>query len=81
MNDKIKVSKEDAAWYRKWEKRMASGNPKEGDYNFVVYRSGEENVYVPPTNGAEPSIFLNGAWKLVSELYEESMTQDQTESE
>lgn len=81
MSDKVRFSKQDAAWYRKWKKRIENGNPSEGDYNFFVYRSGSDDVYVPPADESEPAIFLDGSWKLISELYEESIAQDQSESE
>lgn len=62
MKDRIQVSKQDAKWYSLWRKRLDSNTPKEGDYNFVMFKAGGEVVYEPPTDGSNPSVFTNGEW-------------------
>ena len=67
MSEKIQVSNANAKWFAAWKKRMESGTPREGDYNFVLFKGKDGIVYDPPANDEAPSIFLNGKWNVLEE--------------
>jgi hypothetical protein len=62
MNEKITVSKGDAKWHTAWKKRIESNTPREGDYNFIIFKGKDGVVYEPPKDGSRPSIFQDGVW-------------------
>jgi hypothetical protein len=62
VTDKITTSTNDAKWHTAWKNRIKNNNPKEGDYNFILWKRGGEVVYQPPEDGSDPSVFLNGEW-------------------
>lgn len=62
MSERIVTSKGDAKWYTAWKKRIDTGKPREGDYNFIIFGNKGEEVYQPPVDGSKPSVFTNGVW-------------------
>ena len=69
--DKIKTDTKNAKWHTLWKKRMAENKPREGDYNFVVWKRGTEIIVEPWNKSAPPSIFTNGEWVALAEGYKE----------
>jgi hypothetical protein len=70
MENKINTSKENAKWYTVWKKRMESGKPREGDYNFVLWKNGDEIIVEPFSQELPPSIFQDGKWISLKDLYD-----------
>lgn len=69
MEDKIETSPQNAKWYTLWKKRMENSKPREGDYNFVLWKNGAELIVEPFDNSLPPSIFKDGQWQSLEELY------------
>lgn len=67
MDEKIQVSNANAKWLTAWKKRIESEKPREGDYNFVIFRNKDGVIYQPPANGELPAIFLNGKWNAIED--------------
>lgn len=65
MNDKINVSKSNAKWHASWKKRIESNTPREGDYNFILFKGKDGIVYEPPFDGSDPAVFENGQWNKI----------------
>ena len=63
MNEKINVNQTNAKWHTAWKKRIESGKPREGDYNFIMFKGKDGVIYEPPADGSEPAIFTNGEWQ------------------
>lgn len=68
--DKIQTDTKNAKWYTLWKKRMTENKPREGDYNFVVWKNGGEIIVEPFDKSMPPSIFENGAWKVLLDGFE-----------
>lgn len=64
-SNRIQVSKGDARWFGAWKKRIESGKPREGDYNFVLFQGPDGVIYDPPADGSEPAVFSNGKWEVL----------------
>lgn len=60
--DKIKTDIRNSKWHTLWKKRMAENKPREGDYNFVVWKKGSEFIIEPWNKALPPSKFANGEW-------------------
>ena len=69
--DKISTNTNNAKWHTLWKKRMEQGNPREGDYNFVVWKNGDEVVVEPWDRSNPPSIFTKGEWVILANDYRE----------
>jgi len=67
--DKIKTDVKNAKWHTLWKKRMESGKPREGDYNFIVWREKGNIVVEPFDRSMPPSVFENGQWRVILENY------------
>ena len=67
MSEKIQVSNSNAKWFAAWKNRIDSGQPREGDYNFVLFKGKDGIIYEPPANGEIPSVFLDGKWNALEE--------------
>lgn len=63
MTDRIKTTPGVARSYNAWKKRIESGKPNEGDYNFTLWKKGSEVIYEPPLDGSKPAVFKNGEWE------------------
>lgn len=72
MTDKISTSTSEARWHTAWKNRIKNNKPKEGDYNFILWKRGGEVVYQPPEDGSEPSVFVSGEWVRLISPQEES---------
>jgi hypothetical protein len=69
--NKINTDIKNAKWHTLWKKRMSSGKPREGDYNFVVWQNSGETVVEPWDRSVPPSIFLDGNWIVLANDYRE----------
>lgn len=69
MENKITTSEKNARWYTTWKKRMENGKPREGDYNFVLWKNGSETIVEPFDNRFEPAVYQNGKWISLIEMY------------
>ena len=69
--NKINTDIQNAKWHTLWKKRMASGKPRGGDYNFVVWKNSGELVVEPWDRSEPPSIFTNGEWVALAGDYRE----------
>lgn len=69
--DKIKTNKNNAKWHTLWKKRMAENKPREGDYNFVVWKNGSEIIVEPWDKSVPPSIYTNKQWIQLAGDYRE----------
>lgn len=67
--DKISTNTNNAKWHTLWKKRMAENKPREGDYNFVVWKKGSEIIIEPWSKSEPPSIYQNGQWVALSDNY------------
>lgn len=48
---------------------METGKPREGDYNFVLWKKGSETIVEPFDQSFEPAIFQDGKWVSLREMY------------
>jgi hypothetical protein len=69
--DKIKTDIQNAKWHTLWKKRMAENKPREGDYNFVVWKNGSDIVVEPWNKLIPPSIYTKGQWIVLASDYRE----------
>ena len=69
--NKINTDINNAKWHTLWKKRMAENKPREGDYNFTIWRKGSEIIVEPWDRSNPPSIFTNGEWVKLAEDYRE----------
>ena len=69
--DKIQTSVKNAKWHTLWKKRMANNKPREGDYNFVVWKKGSEIIVEPWDKAFPPSVYKNGQWIMLAGDYRE----------
>jgi hypothetical protein len=69
--DKIKTDVQNAKWHTLWQKRMAENKPREGDYNFVVWKNGSEIIIEPWNKSVPPSIYTKGQWVMLASDYRE----------
>ncbi len=69
MENKITTSDKNARWYTAWKKRMETGKPREGDYNFVLWKNGSETIVEPFAKQLDPAVYQNGEWVSLVELY------------
>lgn len=69
--NKINTDVKNAKWHTLWKKRMDEGKPREGDYNFVVWKSGSEIIVEPWDKTFPPSIYTNGEWVQLAGDYRE----------
>jgi hypothetical protein len=69
--DKIKTNVRDAKWHTLWKKRMAENKPREGDYNFTVWKNKDEIIVEPWDRSMPPSVFKDGQWIQLAEGYRE----------
>lgn len=67
--DKIITDSNNAKWHTLWKKRMAEGKPREGDYNFTIWKNGGNIVVEPWNNDVPPAIFTNGEWVTLAADY------------
>jgi hypothetical protein len=52
-------------------KRMAENKPREGDYNFVVWKNGSEIIIEPWNKSIPPSVYTGGQWIVLASDYRE----------
>jgi hypothetical protein len=69
MVNKIKTDVSNAKWHTLWKKRMTENKPREGDYNFIIWKREAEIIVDPFDMTAPPSIFKDGAWVSLAEGY------------
>ena len=69
--NKINTDVKNAKWHTLWKKRMTDGKPREGDYNFVLWKNGDGIIVEPWDRTQPPSIFQNGEWVKLAEDYRE----------
>jgi hypothetical protein len=69
--DKVKTNVQNAKWHTLWQKRMAKNKPREGDYNFVVWKNGSEIIVEPWDKSMPPSIYTKGLWVQLAKDYRE----------
>ena len=67
--DKINTNINNAKWHTLWKKRMQDNKPREGDYNFIIWKSGDEVIIDPWDKIFPPSIYKNGEWVVLAEGY------------
>ena len=67
--NKINTDVQNAKWHTLWKKRMADGKPREGDYNFVVWKNGNDIIVEPWDRSQPPSIFTKSEWIKLAEDY------------
>lgn len=68
---KVKTNARNAKWHTLWKKRMAEGKPREGDYNFVVWKNSSEIIVEPWDKAFPPSIYTKGEWVQLAGDYRE----------
>lgn len=69
MSDKIKTDVSNAKWHTLWKKRMQENKPREGDYNFVIWKNGTQTIVDPWDTSVPPSIYTNGKWTVLANNY------------
>lgn len=67
--DKIETSAANAKWHTLWKKRMLEDKPREGDYNFVVWKGPEGTIVEPWDKAVPPSVFQDGKWVVLANEY------------
>jgi hypothetical protein len=48
---------------------MQENKPREGDYNFIIWKNGDEIIIDPWDQIFPPSIYTNGEWVVLAEGY------------
>lgn len=48
---------------------MDQGKPREGDYNFVVWKGPEGTIVEPWDKTVPPSVFKDGEWVILANEY------------
>jgi hypothetical protein len=71
LMDKIQTDVRNSKWHTLWKKRMEGNKPREGDYNFVVWKKGSEFIIEPWDKSVPPSKFSNGQWIELAPGYKE----------
>lgn len=69
--DRLETNTRNAKWHTLWKKRMSSNTPREGDYNFVVWKNGKEVIVEPWDKAVPPSVYTNGQWIALAADYRE----------
>ena len=69
MTNKINTNINNAKWHTLWKKRMQENKPREGDYNFIIWKNGDEIIIDPWDQIFPPSIYTNGEWVVLAEGY------------
>jgi hypothetical protein len=69
MVNKIKTDVNNAKWHTLWKKRMVENTPREGDYNFIIWKKEAEIIIDPFDMASPPSIFKDGVWVSLADGY------------